>query len=97
MLLVFDEQDKKARTKQAINTIDEQKAKNAVKQMCEKLLVNLKNKYTVILVTHNLRQAMRVADETCFMIKGEIIEYRNTKDFFESPQDQRTKEYISHE
>ena len=63
----------------------------------EKLLVNLKNKYTVILVTHNLRQAMRVADETCFMIKGEIIEYRNTKDFFESPQDQRTKEYISHE
>lgn len=64
-------------------------------QRVEELIVKLKRKFTVILVTHNLQQAMRVADRTAFMLGGELIEVGSTKRLFERPSDVRTKEYVT--
>ncbi|WP_432408404.1 phosphate ABC transporter ATP-binding protein [Wukongibacter sp. M2B1] len=61
----------------------------------EKMLMKLKEKYTIIIVTHNLSQAKRIADETMFMLDGEVIEFSNTASIFNNPSDNRTKEYIS--
>jgi phosphate transport system ATP-binding protein len=61
----------------------------------EELFVKLKEKYTVILVTHTLRQARRIADYVVFMYLGEIIESAPTEEFFNNPQKQLTKDYIS--
>ena len=61
----------------------------------EELFIKLKEKYTVILVTHTLRQAKRIADNIVFMYMGEIIETGPTEEFFRSPRKQLTKEYLS--
>ena len=61
----------------------------------ESLVVELKQKYTVIIVTHNLQQAARVSDFTAFMYVGELIEYADTKILFGSPKNELTKNYIS--
>ncbi len=61
----------------------------------EKLLLSLKEKYTIVIVTHNFSQAKRIADETLFMLDGEIIEFDATNKIFENPKDQRTIEYVS--
>jgi phosphate transport system ATP-binding protein len=61
----------------------------------EELAVELRKKYTVITVTHNMQQALRIADRTAFFLMGEIVEYGITKDMFSSPADKRTAEYIS--
>ncbi|TXJ46444.1 phosphate ABC transporter ATP-binding protein PstB [Brachyspira pilosicoli] len=61
----------------------------------EDLVDELKNEYTIVIVTHNMQQAMRVSDKTAFFLFGEIIEYRNTEDIFSKPQDQRTERYIT--
>jgi phosphate transport system ATP-binding protein len=61
----------------------------------EELFIKLKEKYTVILVTHTLRQAKRIADNIVFMYMGEIIETGTTEEFFRSPRKQLTKEYLS--
>ena len=55
----------------------------------------LKEKYTVILVTHNLQQAARVSDMTAFMYLGEIIEFDRTRDIFENPREELTENYIT--
>ncbi|WIF96171.1 phosphate ABC transporter ATP-binding protein [Caminicella sporogenes] len=60
----------------------------------EKLLTDIKQKYTIIIVTHNLPQARRIADETLFMLDGEVVEFDDTEKIFKNPSDQRTKEYI---
>lgn len=60
----------------------------------EKLLKKLSEKYTIIIVTHNLFQAKRVADYTAFFLDGELVEYDESKKIFENPKDERTKEYI---
>lgn len=60
----------------------------------EKLIHSLREKFTVIMVTHNMRQAQRVADETIFMKDGNIIEFASTKELFHNPQCAETKEYI---
>ncbi len=64
-------------------------------QRIEELIVKLKDRFTVILVTHNLQQATRVADRTAFMLDGELIEIASTKKLFEKPRDIRTKEYVT--
>lgn len=64
-------------------------------QRIEELIIKLKNQFTVILVTHNLQQATRVADRTAFMLDGELIEIASTKKLFERPNDIRTKEYVT--
>jgi phosphate transport system ATP-binding protein len=61
----------------------------------ESLVVALKEKYTVIIVTHNLQQAARVSDFTAFMYVGQLIEYDDTKTLFEKPKSQLTENYIT--
>jgi phosphate transport system ATP-binding protein len=55
----------------------------------------LKENYTVVLVTHNLQQAARVSEMTAFMYLGEVIEFDSTKDIFENPKNQLTENYIT--
>ena len=61
----------------------------------EELLLELKDKYTIAIVTHNMQQASRIADYTAFFLVGEMIEYGKTQDVFARPQDQRTEDYIT--
>lgn len=61
----------------------------------EELITTLKQDYTVIMVTHSMRQAARVSDYTAFFLLGKLVEYRQTKYMFESPNDDRTKDYIT--
>jgi phosphate transport system ATP-binding protein len=61
----------------------------------EELMEELKKKYTVIIVTHNMQQAGRIADKTAFFLNGEIIEYADTEDIFYKPKDKRTEDYIT--
>lgn len=63
-------------------------------KIIEYLLLNLKKEMAIIIVTHNLAQARRIADETIFMLSGEVVEIGNTKDIFENPKDERTRQYI---
>jgi len=60
----------------------------------EKLITELKENFTVLIVTHNMSQATRVSDFTAFFYKGYIVEYAPTKQLFESPQQKRTEEYV---
>lgn len=62
----------------------------------EALIEQLKYDYTIIIVTHNLKQAQRVSDQTIFMAQGEVVEVADTQTFFTQPQDLRTKAYIHH-
>ncbi len=61
----------------------------------EELMLVLKRKYTIIIVTHNMQQAARIADEVGFMLLGELIEFNSTKKIFTNPSDRRTFDYIS--
>ncbi len=61
----------------------------------EDLLVTLREKYTIIIVTHNMQQAARISDNTAFFLLGEIIEYGDTEQLFNVPKDKRTEEYIT--
>ena len=61
----------------------------------EELMRELKNNYTIIIVTHNMQQAARVSDDTGFMLLGELMEFGKTDDIFTKPQDQRTEDYIT--
>ncbi len=61
----------------------------------EELLIELKKQYTIIIVTHNMQQASRIADKTAFFLSGELIEYNDTKQLFLLPQDKRTEDYIT--
>ena len=61
----------------------------------EELMRELKNNYTIIIVTHNMQQAARVSDDTGFMLLGELIEFGVTKEIFTAPRDKRTEDYIT--
>lgn len=61
----------------------------------EDLAVELRKNYTIIIVTHNMQQAMRIADKTAFFLLGEMVEYDSTKNIFSNPCDERTKNYIN--
>lgn len=61
----------------------------------EDLMYEMKKKYTVVIVTHNMQQAARIADRTAFFLSGELIEYDKTVDMFNNPKDKRTEEYIT--
>ncbi len=61
----------------------------------EELIWELKKKYTILIVTHNMQQASRVSDRTAFFYLGELVEYAETKDFFTNPKDERTQNYIT--
>lgn len=61
----------------------------------EELIMKLKEKYTIAIVTHNMRQAARVSDRTAFFLMGELVEVNDTNVMFSEPNDQRTNDYIS--
>ena len=55
----------------------------------------LKKEITIVIVTHNMQQATRIADKTAFFLLGELVEFDNTDDIFTSPKDERTERYIT--
>jgi phosphate transport system ATP-binding protein len=61
----------------------------------EELILELKNDYTIIIVTHNMQQAARVSDFTAFFLMGELIEFGKTQDIFTKPKDKKTEDYIT--
>ena len=61
----------------------------------EELMEELKKEITIVIVTHNMQQATRIADKTAFFLLGELVEYGNTDDIFTSPKDERTERYIT--
>ena len=61
----------------------------------EDLAMELKNKYTVIMVTHNMQQAARISDKTAFFLLGELVEFGDTEQIFSMPKDKRTEDYIT--
>ena len=61
----------------------------------EELASDLKEKYTIIIVTHNMQEAVRISDRTAFFLLGELVEYGDTEKMFSKPDDQRTEDYIT--
>ena len=57
----------------------------------EELAIELKKRYTIVIVTHNMQQAVRISDNTAFFLLGDLIEYGNTEKMFEQPKDKRTE------
>ena len=61
----------------------------------EELIEELKTRYTIVIVTHNMQQAGRVADKTAFMLTGELVEFDDTETIFTNPHDPRTEQYVT--
>jgi len=61
----------------------------------EELAMELKEKYTIVIVTHNMQQAVRISDCTAFFLLGELVEFGDTEEMFSQPKDQRTEDYIT--
>jgi len=61
----------------------------------EELAMGLKERYTIVIVTHNMQQAVRISDRTAFFLLGELIEYDETEKLFSQPENQRTEDYIT--
>jgi phosphate transport system ATP-binding protein len=61
----------------------------------EDLMYDLKQKYTVIIVTHNMQQAVRISDKTAFFLLGEIVEYSETLELFDNPKNKKTEDYVT--
>ena len=61
----------------------------------EELAIQLKDKYTIVIVTHNMQQAVRISDNTAFFLLGELVEFGKTDDLFSQPRDKRTEDYIT--
>lgn len=61
----------------------------------EDLALELKDKYTIVIVTHNMQQAARISDKTAFFLLGDLIEFNNTKEIFSNPHNPKTEEYIT--
>ncbi len=61
----------------------------------EELALDLKNRYTIVIVTHNMQQALRISDNTAFFLLGELVEFADTERMFSNPQDKRTEDYIT--
>ena len=61
----------------------------------EELAIGLKDRYTIIIVTHNMQQAVRISDQTAFFLLGELVEYGDTEQMFAQPKDKRTEDYIT--
>ena len=61
----------------------------------EELALQLKEKYTIVIVTHNMQQAVRISDCTAFFLLGDLVEFGKTEQLFSQPQDKRTEDYIT--
>ena len=61
----------------------------------EDLAIELKKQYTIVIVTHNMQQAVRISDKTAFFLLGEMVEFAPTEEMFSMPKDKRTEDYIT--
>ena len=61
----------------------------------EELAIELKKQYTIVIVTHNMQQALRISDRTAFFLLGELIEYDDTEHIFSTPSQKKTEDYIT--
>jgi phosphate transport system ATP-binding protein len=61
----------------------------------EELIDELKSRYTIVIVTHNMQQAARISDTTVFMLDGELVEHGPTSEMFTNPKDERTERYVT--
>ena len=61
----------------------------------EDLAMQLREQYTIVIVTHNMQQAVRISDNTAFFLLGELVEYGTSEDIFSQPKDKRTEDYIT--
>ena len=61
----------------------------------EDLAMELKQKYTIVIVTHNMQQAVRISDQTAFFLMGDLVEFSETEEMFSQPRDKRTEDYIT--
>ena len=61
----------------------------------EDLAMELKKDYTIVIVTHNMQQAVRISDQTAFFLLGDLVEFGNTEEMFSQPRDKRTEDYIT--
>lgn len=61
----------------------------------EELITKLQEKYTIVIVTHNMQQAARISDKTAFFLSGELVEFNDTNTIFTNPEDKRTEDYIT--
>jgi phosphate transport system ATP-binding protein len=61
----------------------------------EDLTMKLKEQYTIVIVTHNMQQAVRISDQTAFFLLGDLVEYGSTEELFSQPKDKRTEDYIT--
>lgn len=61
----------------------------------EELAMELKKRYTIVIVTHNMQQAVRISDRTAFFLLGQVIEFGKTEELFSQPVDKRTEDYIT--
>lgn len=61
----------------------------------EELVLGLKSRFTIVIVTHNMQQAARISDDTAFFYKGKIVEFADTKTIFSNPKNKKTEEYIT--
>ena len=61
----------------------------------EDLVMELKDRYTIIIVTHNMQQAVRISDNTAFFLLGDLVEFSKTEEMFSMPKDRRTEDYIT--
>ena len=61
----------------------------------EDLVMELKKDYTIVIVTHNMQQAVRISDQTAFFLLGDLVEFGNTEELFSQPRDKRTEDYIT--
>ena len=61
----------------------------------EDLMNDLKKDYTIIIVTHSMQQAARISDKTAFFLLGEVVEFSDTRQMFNAPEDKRTEDYIT--
>ena len=57
--------------------------------------MELKERYTIVIVTHNMQQAVRISDRTAFFLLGDLVEYGSTEEMFSKPRDKRTEDYIT--
>ena len=60
----------------------------------EDLVMELKSQYTIVMVTHNMQQAVRVSDQTAFFLLGDLVEYGDTDQLFSTPKEKKTEDYI---
>ena len=91
---IFDEVKDRLK-KSAMGLSGGQQQRICIARALAVLMEDLKKKYTVIVVTHNMQQATRVSDQTAFFLVGEMVEFGDTKQIFSYPQDKRTEDYIT--